>query len=65
MNGHGRNACFSIVVVVADAWWREWSGVVPGLRPPRDEEWGARTFGLNDPAGNTIFVIGPPREATP
>ena len=37
------------------------SGVpkVSVLRSPRDEEWGARTFDLLDPSGNTIFVIGP------
>jgi hypothetical protein len=29
------------------------------LRPPRDEEWNARTFDLLDPFGNTIFVMGP------
>jgi hypothetical protein len=29
------------------------------LRPPRDEAWGARTFDLIDPFGNTIFVMGP------
>lgn len=29
------------------------------LRPPRDEPWGARTFDLLDPSGNTIFVIAP------
>jgi len=32
-------------------------------RPPRDEEWGGRTFDLVDPFGNTIFVIGPPLES--
>jgi uncharacterized glyoxalase superfamily protein PhnB len=34
------------------------------LRPPRDEEWGGRTFDLVDPFGNTIFVIGPPLDAS-
>jgi hypothetical protein len=24
-----------------------------------NEEWGARTFGVGDPFGNSIFVIGP------
>jgi hypothetical protein len=28
-------------------------------RPPTEEEWGARTFDVIDPFGNTIFVIGP------
>lgn len=26
-----------------------------------DEEWGARTFDLLDPSGNTLFVMGPVR----
>ena len=29
------------------------------LRPPHDEDWGARTFDLPDLSGNTIFVMGP------
>jgi hypothetical protein len=28
------------------------------LRPQKDEEWGARTFDLFDPSGNTIFCHG-------
>ena len=59
MDGHGRNACVSIEVDDADAYHREWSARVSVLRPPRDEEWNARTFDLLDPFGNTIFVIGP------
>lgn len=59
MQGHGRNACVSLEVHDADAYFREWSARVPVLRPPRDEEWEARTFDLLDPFGNTIFVIGP------
>jgi catechol 2,3-dioxygenase-like lactoylglutathione lyase family enzyme len=59
MNGHGRNACVSLEVNDADAYYREWSARVPVLRAPRDEEWNARTFDLLDPFGNTIFVIGP------
>lgn len=43
----------------ADAYYREWSAKVAVLRPPRDEEWDARTFDLIDPFGNTIFVMGP------
>jgi hypothetical protein len=30
-------------------------------RAPRNESWGARTFDLVDPFGNTIFVMGPPK----
>jgi uncharacterized glyoxalase superfamily protein PhnB len=43
----------------ADAYYREWSAKVDVLRPPKDEDWGARTFDLLDPFGNTIFVMGP------
>lgn len=39
--------------------WRA-SGV-PMKREPANEEWRARTFGVTDPFGNTIFVIGPVR----
>jgi len=42
-----------------DAYYREWSPKVKVLRAPRDEDWGARTFDLLDPSGNTIFVMGP------
>lgn len=62
MDGHGRNACVSLEVEDADAYYREWSSKVEVLRPPRNEPWGARTFDLLDPFGNTIFVIGPTRE---
>jgi|SRR5687768_6630829 len=59
MDGHGRNACVSLRVDDADAYYREWSAKVTVLRPPQDEDWGARTFDLMDPSGNTIFVMGP------
>jgi catechol 2,3-dioxygenase-like lactoylglutathione lyase family enzyme len=59
MNGHGREACVSLYVNDADACYREWSARVAVLRTPRDEEWGARTFDLLDPSGNTLFVMGP------
>jgi uncharacterized glyoxalase superfamily protein PhnB len=49
----------SIEVDDADAYHREWSAKVNVLRAPRDEDWGARTFDLLDPFGNTIFVMGP------
>jgi catechol 2,3-dioxygenase-like lactoylglutathione lyase family enzyme len=61
MDGHGRNACVALEVADADAYFEEWSGRVAVLRPPREEAWGARTFDLLDPFGNTIFVIGPSR----
>ena len=59
MDGHGRNACVSLEVDDADAYFREWSEKVDVLRAPKNEEWGARTFDLLDPFGNTIFVMGP------
>ena len=61
MDGHGRKACVSLEVVSADAYYREWSPKVAVSRPPHDEPWGARTFSLQDPSGNTIFVMGPIR----
>jgi catechol 2,3-dioxygenase-like lactoylglutathione lyase family enzyme len=64
MNGHGRNACVSLQVDDADIYYREWSAKVAVLRGPKDEEWGARTFDLLDPSGNTIFVMGPIRTQT-
>jgi catechol 2,3-dioxygenase-like lactoylglutathione lyase family enzyme len=59
MSGHGRQACASLLVDDADAYFTEWRDRVPIQAPPRDEPWGARTFSVHDPAGNTIFVIGP------
>ncbi len=59
MSGHGRNVCMVLRVASADAYYEEWRDRVEIKGPPRDEEWGARTFGVRDPAGNTVFVIGP------
>lgn len=59
MSGHGRNACVSLQVDDADACYEEWRGRVHVKREPRNESWGARTFDLIDPFGNTIFVMGP------
>jgi catechol 2,3-dioxygenase-like lactoylglutathione lyase family enzyme len=59
MSGHGREACVSLEVQSADAYYDEWRGRVDMLRPPHNEPWGARTFDLLDPFGNTIFVMGP------
>ena len=59
MSGHGRNACVSLLVENADAYYEEWRHKVHIGQPPRDEVWGARTFGFEDPSGNTVFVIGP------
>ena len=62
MKGHGRNACVALQVDDADAYYHEWSAQVDVLRAPQDEAWGARTFDLLDPSGNTIFVMGPARK---
>ena len=59
MSGHGRRACVSLRVDDADAYYREWRHVAEIKAPPQDEVWGGRTFGFEDPFGNTIFVIGP------
>jgi catechol 2,3-dioxygenase-like lactoylglutathione lyase family enzyme len=60
MSGHGRNACASLRVRSADSYYEEWRKKVEISRPPRNEPWGGRTFGFQDPFGNSIFVIGPP-----
>jgi catechol 2,3-dioxygenase-like lactoylglutathione lyase family enzyme len=59
MLGHGREACVSLQVASADRYYDEWQGRVPIRRAPRDEPWGARTFDVLDPFGNTLFVMGP------
>ena len=59
MSGHGRDACVALEVNDADAYYNEWRSRVAVQRPPKDEAWGARTFDLIDPFGNTIFVMGP------
>lgn len=63
MEGHGRNACVALHVDDADSYYHEWSSRVDVLREPKDEDWGARTFDLLDPSGNTIFVMGPVKGA--
>lgn len=59
MSGHGRDACVSLQVDSADAYYAAWRERAAIQRPPRNEPWGARTFDLIDPFGNTIFVLGP------
>jgi len=59
MSGHGREACVSLQVDDADAYYDEWRARVQIRRPPKNEYWGARTFDVIDPFGNTIFVMGP------
>ena len=43
----------------ADAYHDEWRGQIEIRRAPKNEEWGARTFDVIDPFGNTLFVMGP------
>lgn len=62
MSGHGRDACVSLEVEDADRYYEEWRQRVDVKRPPRNEMWGARTFDVIDPFGNTIFVMGPVTE---
>jgi catechol 2,3-dioxygenase-like lactoylglutathione lyase family enzyme len=59
MSGRGRRACVSLQVESADRYYAEWKDRVAISDPPRDEPWGARTFSVHDPSGNTIFVMGP------
>jgi uncharacterized glyoxalase superfamily protein PhnB len=59
MTGHGRKACASLQVESADAYYDEWHTRVEVGHPPKNEAWGARTFDVTDPFGNTIFVMGP------
>ncbi len=59
MEGHGRNACVTIHVDDADLYFIKWSAKAKTLRAPKNEHWGARTFDLLDPFGNTLFVMGP------
>lgn len=59
MRGHGRDACVSLQVESADQYYDEWRDRVAIRQPPKNESWGARTFDVLDPFGNTIFVMGP------
>ena len=59
MEGHGRDACVALQVDDVDRYHEEWSAKVKVLRAPKNEDWGARTFDLPDPFGNTLFVMGP------
>jgi len=58
MSGHGREACVSLQVESADTYYDEWRHRVEIRPPPKNEDWGARTFDVIDPFGNTIFVMG-------
>jgi uncharacterized glyoxalase superfamily protein PhnB len=61
MSGHGRNVVVTLEVDDTDALYHQWQGQVALERPPRNEEWGRRTFGVTDPFGNLLYVVGPPR----
>lgn len=65
MPGHGREACVSLRVDDADRYYAEWREKTIIEAPPREEAWGARTFSVFDPSGNTLFVIGPGAESRP
>jgi uncharacterized glyoxalase superfamily protein PhnB len=59
MSGHGRNVVVTLEVDDTDALYDQWRGQVDLSRPPRNEEWGGRTFGVTDPFGNLLYVVGP------
>jgi uncharacterized glyoxalase superfamily protein PhnB len=61
MSGHGRNVVATLEVDDADALYEQWREQVDMQRPPRNEEWGGRTFGVVDPFGNLLYVVGPPK----
>jgi hypothetical protein len=61
MSGHGRNVVATLEVGDTDALYDQWSGQVEISGPPRNEDWGGRTFGLSDPFGNLLYVVGPVR----
>lgn len=63
MAGHGRQVCVSLLVENADRYYHEWLTRTEIAQPPKDEDWGARTFELVDPFGNTLFVMGPEMSA--
>ncbi len=61
MGGHGRNVVATLEVGDTDALYDQWSGQVEIGGPPRNEVWGSRTFGVSDPFGNLLYVVGPVR----
>ena len=58
MSGHGRRACVGLAVGDLDALYQRWNSHIDGLNAPIDQPWGARTIGFQDPADNTVFVMG-------
>ena len=59
MPGHGKDACVYLEVEDVDDYYARWSGKVEMQSAPTDQPWGKRTFDLQDPFGNTLFVVGP------
>ncbi len=59
MSGHGRNVVVTLEVHDTDALYEQWRGQANLSRPPQNEEWGRRTFGVDDPFGNLLYVVGP------
>ncbi len=59
MSGHGRNVVVTLEVDDTDALYDRWREQVELSRPPRNEDWGGRTFGVTDPFGNLLYVVGP------
>lgn len=59
MSGHGRHVVATLEVDDTDSLYEEWRRAVELSRPPRNEEWGGRTFGVTDPFGNLLYVVGP------
>lgn len=59
MSGHGRNVVVTLEVDDADALYDAWRGQVEPSRAPGNEEWGGRTFGVTDPFGNLLYIVGP------
>ena len=55
MDGRGRNACVSLYVEDADAYYREWNAKVPIKGAVKNEAWVDRTLDLLYPSGNTIL----------
>jgi uncharacterized glyoxalase superfamily protein PhnB len=58
MPGHGRGVCVLLEVLDAEALCQEWRSKVEIRKPPETQPWGARTFDVIDPFGNTLFCGG-------
>jgi uncharacterized glyoxalase superfamily protein PhnB len=59
MSGHGRNVVVTLEVDDADVLFNQWRAATEIDRSPRNEDWGGRTFGVTDPFGNLLYVVGP------